>query len=140
MARRRRDPPGADGLLTVEDYHALLKRRPKYGATRTEVNGYTFDSRAEAGRYVQLTYRQQAGELQHLTRQVSYSLAVNGVYLGTYRCDFRYYDVLLGAWVVEDVKSPATLTKLSQLKIRLMLALHGITVAIVDAETCYGML
>jgi len=37
--------------------------RSKYGAIKTEVDGYIFDSRKEAARYQELKFAEAAGEI-----------------------------------------------------------------------------
>lgn len=96
----------------------------KYSAKRTEVDGITFDSKAEAARYQNLRLLERAGLISHLELQVRYDFAINGVKLGYYLCDFRY--VQDGETVVEDVKGMKT--PVYRLKAKLMKALYGITV------------
>lgn len=91
----------------------------------------TFHSKKEALRAGQLILLENAGEIWGLTRQVRYSLIVNGIKVGTYTADFVYHegpaptgeddDVI----VVEDVKSePTRRTDYYQLKRRLWEALY----------------
>lgn len=82
--------------------------RNKFKAIRTEIDGITFDSKAEARRYAALQILQRAGEIHSLKCQVPYPLKVNGEPIGKYICDFEYVDLRSGKTVVEDVKSPAT--------------------------------
>lgn len=100
----------------------------KYGAIKVELDGYTFDSRAEARRYFVLKARQERGEISGLQVHPSWPLEVNGVKLGRYSGDFVYWDNERGASVVEDVKSKPTRTRDYVLRRKLMLALHGVTV------------
>ena len=106
----------------------------KYGAIRTEVDGITFASKAEARRYSQLRLLEQAGEIAYLELQPAYPLVVNGLSVGRYVADFRYLDRVTGEWVTEDVKGgAATKTAVYRLKAKLVKALYGITVAEVQA-------
>ena len=98
----------------------------KYGAKRTEVDGVVFDSRGEARRYRDLTLAQAAGVIAGLELQVKYPLVVNGVKIADYVADFRYQEN--GQTVVEDFKSPATITPVYRLKRKLMKALHDIDI------------
>jgi hypothetical protein len=41
-------------------------QRPKYGNRKTEIDGYLFDSQAEARRYKELKLMQAAGEIDTL--------------------------------------------------------------------------
>lgn len=47
-----------------------MSRRHKYGARKTERDGFTFDSLAEGRMYDLLCARQEAGEIVGFTRQV----------------------------------------------------------------------
>lgn len=83
-----------------------------------------FQSTAEARRYVYLLGLEQAGEIAFLGTQPSYDLIVNGVFIATYRADFRY--VRGREMVVEDVKG--MVTDAYKMKRALVLALHGIRI------------
>lgn len=108
--------------------------RSKYGAKRTQVDGITFDSKAEADRYVELRALQEAGQISGLVLQPSFVLAGPVRYTGAarakpalvYRADFEYVDHL-GRRVVEDVKGRPTEAYI--IKRHLMLAIHGIEVS-----------
>src|SRR5262245_16057762 len=122
-------------VLTVTDYQALWKDpRRKYGAVPTEVDGVTFHSKAEAGRYKQLRLLLAAGKIADLTLQPAYPLVVDNVYITTYRADFRYWDRDDACWKVEDVKGVANL--LYKVKRNLLLALYGIAVIEIPADSC----
>ena len=64
--------------------HRKAKRRSKYNAERTQVDGIWFDSKREAERYSELKLLRQAGEIQHFHRQVIFDLPGNS----THRVDF----------------------------------------------------
>lgn len=100
----------------------------KFNNRRTVVDGITFDSKGEASRYVVLKRRADAGEITNLETQASYRLEVNGQKIAIYRADFRY--LVEGVEVVEDFKSPATVTPTFKLKAKLMKAIHGIDILI----------
>lgn len=80
------------------------KRRSKYGAVKTVVDGRTFHSAKEARRYQELKLLQQAGKIDFINLQPEYLLMVKGVKLGVYRADFVYLDLETNHAVVEDVK------------------------------------
>lgn len=80
----------------------------KYGAKRTEVDGHSFPSRAEARRYGELKLMQQQGVIEGLELQPRFPLLVNGVNIGTYVADFRYRDIERGGVVIEDTKGMRT--------------------------------
>ena len=101
-------------------------RKAKFRNVPTEVDGIRFDSRAEARRYGELKLLERAGEIHGLTLQPLYVFEFNGVKIGSYKADFRYERS--GVVVVEDVKSSATKTPAYQLRKRMMLAFHGISI------------
>lgn len=108
--------------------------RSKYGSHKTQVDGITFDSKAEARRYQELLLLQRAGHISELKLQQRYLLLPSkrnaDGYLereAAYVADFVYVDHL-GNTVVEDTKSPATRTPEYVLKRKLMLHVHSITI------------
>ena len=85
--------------------------RSKYRAIKTEVDGIMFDSKKEAGRYVELKKRLDAGIIQDLKLQPKFDCIINGKKICTYRADFEYLLVdeigpqgQISYYVVEDVK------------------------------------
>jgi hypothetical protein len=100
--------------------------RSKFGAVKTTVDGITFDSKKEAGRYATLRMLEKGGLISHLELQPRYECIVNGVLVCVYRGDFKYTDEL--GTVVEDVKSEATKTPVYRLKAKLMVACHGVVI------------
>ena len=84
--------------------------RRKYGNRKVEIDGFMFDSRLEAQRYVELTLMERAGEITDLRLQPEFilipSFKKNGVtYRKTaYRADFSYFDTRAGKVVIEDTK------------------------------------
>lgn len=114
------------------------RKRSKYGAVKTTIDGYVFDSKREAARYAELRLRERAGEIQSLERQVPYPIRVTNLEtgevhtVGTYVADFRYWPTekerAADAYVVEDVKSEPTKTPVYRLKKKLVEALYGIQI------------
>ncbi len=100
----------------------------KYRAVRTEIDGITFASKAEAERYCQLRELVKAGEIDQLELQPKYEVKVNGQKICNYIADFRYFSKAPGPQgqaghvVVEDVKG--TLTPVYKLKKKLVQALY----------------
>lgn len=90
------------------DEAAGTRRANKYGNVKTVVDGYTFDSKAEADRYSELKQLMLGGLVANLELQPKFDLTVQGVKIGTYSADFRYQDLEKGVQVVEDVKSEST--------------------------------
>lgn len=105
----------------------ITKKRLKYGNKKTVIDGRVFDSKKEAGRYLQLRMMQTAGLIKNLQCQVEYRLEVEGSKIAKYIADFCYEEN--GVEVVEDVKSSAT-RKLPtyRLKKKLMKAIFGIEI------------
>lgn len=102
----------------------------KYGNKKTEVDGITFDSQAEARRYKALKLLERAGEIQSLELQPVYELVPSVTLYGRkrtavrYKADFRY--IHNGQTVVEDVKGMRT--PVYNLKRHLMKAVHNIEI------------
>jgi hypothetical protein len=96
----------------------------KYKAIRTEIDGHTFASKAEANHYRHLKLLEKAGQITNLTLQPRYALDVNGVHIANYIADFRYWDE--GGRRIVDVKGMKT--PVYKLKKKLMLACHGIVI------------
>lgn len=93
-----------------------------------EVDGFTFDSTKEARRYCDLKLLERAGLITQLSMQPEWLLSMDGVRLCKYRADFSYYDSTSGAFVVEDVKSTATRTRVYLLKKKMMFLQHRINI------------
>ena len=109
------------------------KRASKYGNTKTVVDGITFDSKAEAARWVELKQLEKAGVITQLRRQVRYELLPKGkdstgqtVRSVAYVADFEYLDGMAGGLVVEDVKGMRT--EVYRLKKKLLFHVHGIEI------------
>lgn len=102
----------------------------KYRNKKVEIDGYTFDSRKEGDRYLELKLMLRAGVIKDLQMQVPFELIPKqqGERACTYKADFVYTDIATGKQVVEDVKSKATKTPEYKIKKKLMLWVHGIRV------------
>jgi len=86
----------------------------KYKNVRTEIDGITFDSKAEARRYTDLKNLQRAGEIKGFILQPSFPLET-GI---RYRPDFLVCGNDGICWV-EDVKSKGTITQAFKIKHKL---------------------
>lgn len=90
----------------------MWRRRSKYHARKTVIDGITFDSRREADRYLVLKSMEEDGTIEDLRRQVRYELVpafdVDGKHYRPvyYVADFVYMED--GKEVVEDVKGMRT--------------------------------
>lgn len=96
------------------------RRAHKYNAKRTEVDGLKFDSKREANRWLELKLLERAKKIDHLDRQVSVPLIVEGKKICTWRVDFYYRQD--GQWVADDTKGFRTPEY--KLKRKLFEALH----------------
>ena len=109
----------------------------KYHNRKTEIDGYLFDSLAEARRYQELALLEKAGDIGGLEIHPKYKLVVNQKLICTYSADFRYRinnapeTIGWGPEIIEDVKGVKT--AVYQLKKKLMLACYGIEIQEVTA-------
>jgi hypothetical protein len=106
--------------------------RGKFHNVKMVVGGITFDSRAEARRYLVLVEMEQAGEITNLRRQVKFELIPSVRILGSkratpalrYVADFVYDQG--GKTIVEDVKG--LLTPVYKIKRHLMKHIFNIDI------------
>lgn len=108
---------------------ASAPRKNKFGAVKTTLDGITFDSKREAAYYAELKIRERVGEVVDVELRKPFSLVINGQLIGTYRCDFAFYDNRTKCYRVVDVKGMET-REFKRTK-RLMRAIHGIDVEVV---------
>jgi hypothetical protein len=97
--------------MTSAEYHALTSKRNKYNARRVCIDGYSFDSQAEARRYVWLRDEQQEKRISGLRVHPTFELQPKftdgsgkkhrAIY---YKADFSYVNTKTGRQTVEDVK------------------------------------
>ena len=91
------------------------RSRSKYGNKKCKIDGFTFDSMAEARRYAELKILLREGKIKDLELQKEYELVpsyvddtgkrIRPVY---YKADFVYYDNEADKTVIEDVKGYRT--------------------------------
>lgn len=105
----------------------------KFKNKKTEIDGFKFDSKAESRRYLELKNLAQTHKIEDLRLQVPFELIPSQYQDGKciersvkFVADFTYKEN--GILVVEDVKSPATITPAFVIKRKLMLHMHGIRV------------
>ena len=110
--------------LTISQYKALAKKKPKYHNKPIIIDGISFQSKKEGERYKVLKLAEKAGEIQDLKLQVSFPFMLNKVKIGTYRADFVYS--FAGEVKVEDVKGMKT--PLYRWKKKMMKAFYGIEI------------
>lgn len=105
----------------------------KYGNRKVTLDGHSFDSKREAGRYGELKLLERTGQITDLELQPRFELIpkqrrADGKaeraceYVG----DFRYTDTVTGQTVIEDAKGMRTRDYI--MKRKLMLQVHGISV------------
>jgi hypothetical protein len=91
----------------------VAQKSRKYGNQTCVIDGFSFDSKAEARYYLKLKTELQAGEIRNLRMQVPFELAPSCVIAGRkrpplrYIADFTYERVRDGSFVVADVKGVA---------------------------------
>jgi hypothetical protein len=118
--------------LSRQEAQALLTKpkRSKYGATKTMLDGITFDSKREAAYYSELKIREKAGEVTGVEMQRPFALlGNNGTLMATFRADFCFWDNTAGRFRCIDVKGFDT--PVGKLKRKMMKGLLGIDVEIV---------
>lgn len=109
------------------------KKRHKFGAKKTELDGITFDSKAEAARWAELKLLERGKAISRLERQPELCAFINGHVVFQYRGDFQYYELPTNLHIVEDVKGIATET--FRLKWKIMKILYpGIHFRIVSTN------
>lgn len=104
----------------------MKKRRNKFNAKPTVVDGVRFASKREAAIYCDLKLLARAGMIADLELQPRFACSVNGKKIGTYVADFRYIDNVASETVVMDVKGMRT--RLYVWKKRHVEAQYGITI------------
>ena len=104
-------------------------RRNKYGAVKVRMDGYLFDSKAEARHYADLQTLQQAKVISALTVHPKYPIVYDGTKVCIVELDFEYYEPANGKPHYVDVKG--VYTAMSRLKHKLFKAFYGQEVEIV---------
>ena len=112
--------------------------KKKYKNRERVVDGIRFDSQKEARRFILLRDMEDGGFIRDLRLQVEFTLQEAYTTSGgqrvraiRYRADFTYYIVEpdgTETYVVEDVKSKATKTRVYQIKRKLLLEKFGIEI------------
>lgn len=122
--------------MTAAEFRALgtakaRQGKNKFNAKRTVVDSVTYDSKAEAIWIQELKILERQGIIRDLETQKVFPLVVNGHHIAEYHADVVFFDVDAGRRRVQDCKG-AKATPAFKLKARLMLALYGITVEIIQ--------
>jgi hypothetical protein len=96
------------------------KKSNKFGAVKTVIDGFIFDSKKEAQHYLVLKARLSRCEIFDLQRQVVYELkGINGTIVCRLIPDFQYKEN--GRLVIDEVKSKVTITPIYRLKKKLFI-------------------
>ena len=127
-------------LVDLTEPGKPAKPRNKLHAEPTEIDGIRFASKKEALRYSELKIMHAAGEIGPIELQPKFPLGTDGAPVlikskgypngrrAAYYADFRYYDKIKGAIVVEDTKGYDT--ALSRLKRAIVEAQYKIEVVV----------
>jgi len=99
------------------------RKTNKFHAKRCVIDGYTFDSLVEGGRYLDLKLLLRAKEINILIVHPRWDLPGGIRYVG----DFSYIEKGKG-FVLEDVKAKPTRTPAYRMKKKLMAAAHNISI------------
>lgn len=102
----------------------IKKRRNKYNAKITIIDGIKFHSKKEARRWQQLKLLEMAGHIIDLKRQVKFPFIVNDLLICSYYADFVY--VGDGMKIIEDSKGVRT--AIYKIKKKLMKAIYNIDI------------
>jgi hypothetical protein len=123
--------------MTAAEYRALpKKRRHKYGAKKTTVDGIKFDSKAEAQQYGTLIQHRPRTRITNLKVHPEFPLHVKGYEIGVYEADFSFIDDS-GHTRVQDVKGlilPLAKWKIAHFEIEYGLKVEIIRTARRDTE------
>jgi hypothetical protein len=107
----------------------------KYGARKTVLDDWTFDSWAEATRYAMLAVQAKAGMIRNLVVHPKFPIEVHGVQVCHYVGDFAYIEGQTPRQVVEDVKG--VLTAVYSLKKRMFKAAYP-QITLREVRRCRG--
>jgi hypothetical protein len=109
--------------------HSRSLNENKFHAEKTIArDGTKLDSAHEAKLYQDLLFRERAGEITELQRQVAIPLFDNGLHITTVRVDFVYRDRATGALVYLEAKSKPTRTRAYVMSRKLLFSKKGIKV------------
>jgi len=99
-----------------------FKRRGKYGAIKTKVDGIMFDSKLESKWYEYLKTLGTCDLISDLELQKEFVITVAGKQICIYVADYFFYDKLKNKWVIGDAKG--VVTDVFRLKKKLVQALY----------------
>ena len=102
--------------------------RNKYHARRESIDGYLFDSQAEAARYRELKLLERAGQISMLRVHPRYEIIINEQKICIVEADFEFYDEQQERTRYIDVKGMDL--ALSRLKRKLVKALYAMEIEV----------
>lgn len=120
--------------MSAADYRAATQAKQpsnKFGAKRVSADGESFDSKAEHRHHEALKRRLRLGEIYALSRQPKFPLIVEGEFIGEYRADFAFWDLIEDRFRVQDVKG--VVTRDFKRTCKIIKALYAIDVEVVKA-------
>lgn len=88
---------GANAGCALENWTKILTGMVR--AKKTLINGIVFDSKSEAERALVLMAEEGAGKIGGLEFHVPIDMVIEGVKVGRYTIDFRYFEMIDGLWV-----------------------------------------
>lgn len=106
----------------------MFKRKNKFNAKKTWVDGQLCDSKKEAKHYAQLLILEKANEIVGLKLHPRYPILINGVKICNVVLDFEFIDLTTNKKRHIDVKG--VYTSESKLRHKLLEATHNIKVEI----------
>jgi hypothetical protein len=109
---------------------AAQRKPAKYHNRKVLLDGFAFDSQAEANRYAELKLLERAGKVTQIILQPVFEFYVDLKPIFKYYADFSYINEH-GNKIIEDVKGPRT--PLYKLKKKLVEARYGIKIMEIDA-------
>ena len=102
--------------------------RNKFNARKVNIDGFQFDSAAEANRYGELKLLERAGEIERLQVHPRFAIEMNGTKICVVELDFSFFDTAKEMTRYIDVKGVDT--ALSKLKRKLIKAAYAIEVEV----------
>lgn len=99
-----------------------FRRKNKFGAIKTKLDGIMFDSKLESKWYEYLKIRSIAGEISDLDVQKEFPIAIKDKHVCNYIADYFFFDKKLDKWVVGDAKG--FITEVFKLKWKMMAAIY----------------
>ena len=93
-------------VLYNKGFYSLPEKKSKYNNIKPTVDGHKFDSKKEAGRYLELRLLERIGKITDLELQPPFKYYEGDKYIFTYKGDFKY--VQNSVIIIEDVKSKHT--------------------------------